>query len=280
MNQFRIWIIYDQISCFPYFQTQIYVIKCHRQLLFKSSDFFIHLFFYHHTGCCHRTQIMDHLRPRKISRRISVHSKKCMSCHSSKPDDHSSMLKRSIFIIHSRPDSTYLFPHTIAQHFFNTVIADHFCIVVQKQQIFAGRMINSILIDLRIIESFSFPVQNLNFWILMHDPSIIFKRFLFLAVIFYNKNFYILIGIFFPDRSQAFDQIICVIFVRNNNRYLRCLFYRIFRPVHSRILRWNDFCFNSHSSVMRSYRFCTCIHNIGFIVCTACCRSFACSPVI
>ena len=141
-------------------------------------------------------------------------------------------------------------------------------------------MINSILIDLRIIESFSFPVQNLNFWILMHGPSIIFKRFLFLAVIFYNKNFYILISIFFPDRSQAFDQIICVIFIRNNNRYLRCLLHRIFCPVHSRILRRNNFCFNSHSSVMRSYRFCTCIHNIGFILCTVSCRSLACPPVI
>ena len=217
MNQFRIWIIYDQISGFSYFQAQIYIIKCHRKLRVKSSNFFIHPFFHHHTGCGHRTQIMDHLRPRKVSRRISVYAKECISCHSSKSDDHSSMLKRSIFVIHSRSDSTYILPHTITQHFFDAITADHFCIVVQEQQIFSSRMVNSILVDFRIIESFSFPVQNLNFWILMHDPSIIFKRFLFLAVIFYNKNFYILIGIFFPDRSQAFDQIIGMVFVRNND---------------------------------------------------------------
>ena len=72
---------------------------------------------------------------------------KCMPCNSSQTNDHSRVLNRTVFIVHPGSDRPHIASLTVSQQFLNAIHIYKLRIVVQKQQIFTGRLLHTEVID-------------------------------------------------------------------------------------------------------------------------------------
>ena len=102
------------------------------------------------------------------------------------------MLDRIILIIHSRTDCTYITSHTVAKKFFQAVIVDDLCIIVQKENILTFRKRCTIIIDCGIVE-LSVPVNNMCFRVGCFQFLVICKGLIICTVVFHNDVFVVLI---------------------------------------------------------------------------------------
>ena len=102
------------------------------------------------------------------------------------------MLDRIILIIHSRTDCTYITSHTVAKKFFQTVIIDDLCVIVQKQDILALRKGCAVVVDRGIVE-LSVPVNNMCFRVGCFQFLVICKGLIICTVVFHNDVFVVLI---------------------------------------------------------------------------------------
>ena len=153
-----------------------------------------------------------------------------MSCNPSQTDDDPCMLDRIVRIIQLGSCDPHVLPLTVAQHFFYPAFRYDFYIIIQKQKVLSLCIGYCEIIDCRIIE-LSFPGNDPDILLQVLDHLIISKGVFFLTVIFYHKDFIIIIRSPFPDGFQTFIQIFHMILIRNNNGYLWMSRHFVDRPV-------------------------------------------------
>ena len=249
MIQFCVWIIYDQITGFSQFHTEINVIKCNCKFFCKPSDFVKSFALHHHTCSSNCTVILCTDDSVAVACRSSRLQNKTMPCNSAETNDYTCVLNRIVLIIHSGTDSSNITAHTVAKQFFQTILINDFRIVIQQKEIFTFCKSSSIIIDCRIIELL-IPVNHMGFWILCFQFFVILESSIICTVIFNNDIFIIFVSRFLINGIHTPFQIINMIFIRNNDGNQWIMVSVKSCPVEPQKLSLIYFCVNTRSSVV------------------------------
>ena len=279
MVQLCIRIVHNKISLLPYLHAEVNIIKCYRQLLGQSADLFKDAPFYHHARCCYRAVILCTDNPVAVSCVSSWLLHKTVTGNSTKADDNTGMLDRIVLVVQSRTDNSDITAAAVAEHFFDAVIVDHLCVIIQQQQIRSVCVPDTEIVDFGIIEV-SFVIVYLNLAALFLQFFIIGKSLLFRTVVLHNNKLQIRITGFFQNRLYAAVQIIDVVFVRNDNRDQRLFIENIFRPIQAEKLAVLHRCMDSFSLIMRLNRSSSGFKRILLALRIFCCGILVASPVI
>ena len=178
---------------------------------------------------------------------------KAVAGNSAEANDNTGVLNRIILIVQSCTDNSDITAAAVAEHFFDAVVVDHLCVIIQQQQIRSVCVLYTEIVDFGIVEV-SFVIAYMSLAALFLQFLIVRKGLLLRAVVLHNNKLQIWIAGFFQNRLHTAIQIIDVILIWNNNRNQRLFVENVFRPIQAEELTVLYRCMDAFSLIMRFNR--------------------------